>query len=226
MSQDGSVCDGKYELSYDGSAPIFICNKCAHIDTTWKTFYSEYLSLWKQKDNWNDKKHQITCIIGFFCHLYKEAYGTDYAFVPNNPNPYSSKECKEAWKLLSTFGGDANIVRKYLWWFFTKQFRKSMDIVSLNYFNAPGLIRKYNLIVQKQKTITRASLLPDNFIVWCKANAAEIFNNYELSTMNDLGALLQFYTAYKMNDAESLEAKVIQAARDNNLIVENKLNVG
>ncbi len=101
-----------------------------------------------------------------------------------------------------------------------------MDIVSLNYFNAPGLVRKYNLIVQKQKTITRASGLPGDFITWCKANAAEIFNNYELSTMNDLGALLQFYVTYKINDSESLEAKVIQAARDNNLIVNNKLNVG
>jgi hypothetical protein len=44
--------------------------------------------------------------------------------------------------------------------------------------------------------------------------------------MNDLGALLKFYMAYKTNDTASSEAKVIAMARTQNLIVGDKLNVG
>jgi len=223
-TQDGSKCKGKYLLSYDG-APIFTCEVCGHQDLTWQTFYNEYLDIWRDKSKWDEKKHHVTCVIGFFCYLYREAYQTGYTFVPNNPNPYSSKECKDAQKLLSAFDGNATMVRKYLWWFFKKQFRPSISIVSLNYFNAAGLIRKYKLQEQKSKILTRASVLPGDFLGWCKEYAAQIFDDFELSTMNDLGALLSYYNVYG-GDPSDILGSVVGAARERKLIVGDKLNIG
>ena len=56
-------CKGKYKLQYEDNAPTFICNKCGDVELTWKKFYTEYLQLYREKDNWDAEKHKITCII-------------------------------------------------------------------------------------------------------------------------------------------------------------------
>jgi hypothetical protein len=216
-------CKGKYKLQYEDSAPTFICNKCGDVESTWKKFYTEYLQLYREKDNWDVEKHKITCIIGFFCHMYKEFYSTEYVFVPQNPNPYGCKECKDAWKLLATFKGNAHAVRKYIYWVFKKLINKNTTITSFGYINTPGIIRKYNLYVQKKTTITRSTDLPREFTDWCKENTPSIFDDYELSTINDLGALLSYTKFYEV-DYLSAEAKAIQMAEKLNLIKNGKLN--
>lgn len=155
--------------------------------------------------------------------MYKEHYGTEYVFVPQNPNPYGCKECKDAWKLLATFKGNAGAVRKYIYWVFTKLVSRSTNITAFGYINTPGIIRKYNLLVEKKKTITRSTTLPNEFIIWCKSNIPNIFNNYELATVNDLGALLSFTKFYEV-DYLSDEAQAIRMAEQFNLIKNGKLN--
>src|SRR5690242_15478794 len=110
------TCLGKYYLHYEDNAPVFICDKCGEKELTWKKFYDEYLQLYKIKEKWDSEKDKVSCIIGFFCYMYKEGYGTDYVFVPSNFNPYSSKECRDSWALLAAFNGNANEVRKYIYW--------------------------------------------------------------------------------------------------------------
>src|SRR5271157_3633428 len=83
-------CLGRYLLTYQDNMPIFTCNLCGDLDTTWQKFYQDYLQLYRVKENWDVSKNQVSCIIGFFCFCYKEHYSTDYTFVPNNPNPYSA----------------------------------------------------------------------------------------------------------------------------------------
>jgi hypothetical protein len=216
-------CRGKYKLNYEDNAPVFICNECGDKELTWKKFYTEYLQLFKSKENWDVEKHKITCIIGFFCHMYKEHYGTEYVFVPQNPNPYGCKECKDAWKLLATFKGNAHAVRKYIYWVFIKLINKSTNITAFGYINAPGIIRKYNLHVKKKTIITRSTKLPDGFIKWCRDNIPNIFDSYELVTVNDLGALLSFTRFYEV-DYSSNEAQAIRMAEELNLIKNGKLN--
>jgi hypothetical protein len=223
-SSKSGDCAGKYKLRYEDGAPIFECNKCGDLELTWKKFYTEYLQLFKNKENWDVEKHKITCILGFFCHMYEDFYGTDYVFVPQNPNPYGCKECKDAWKLLATFKGDANSVRKYIYWVFKKLIRKNTSMVAFGYINSPGIIRKYNLQVQKKNSITRSTKLPNKFIDWCKQNAPEIFDSYELKTMNDLGALLSFVKFSSILHASS-EFKVISIAEEMKLVKDGKLNI-
>lgn len=221
---NGNCSKGKYKLQYENNAPIFICNECGDLELTWKKFYNEYLQLYKDKVNWDIEKHKVTCIIGFFCHMYKDFYNTEYVFVPQNPNPYGCKECKDAWTLLATFKGNAHEVRKYIYWVFKKLIRQSTNIVSFGYINSPGIIRKYNLQNLKKKTITRSTRLPGEFIDWCKNNTPGLFNQYELSTVNDLGALLstvKFYNSEELRD----ERMAISAAEKLNLIKDGALNV-
>lgn len=224
VKTNGEQCRGKYKLNYEDNAPIFTCNKCEDKELTWKKFYNEYLQLFKDKDNWDSDKDKISCIIGFFCYMYEEFYQTSYIFVPQNPNPYGSKECKDAWKLLATFENDAHAVRRYIHWVFKKLIRGSTNITAFGYINSPGIIRKYNLYVQKKQSFSRASTLPSEFIKWCKTNVPEIFDEYELTTMNDLGALLSFVKFYNTND-NSKEKKIILMAEKLKLIQDDKLNI-
>lgn len=217
-------CKGKYKLNYEDNAPIFICNKCGDKELTWKKFYTEYLQLYKEKDNWDIEKHKISCILGFFMYMYKDFYNTEYILVPQNPNVYGSKEIKDAWKLLATFKNNPHAVRKYIYWVFKKLVGRSTNITSFGYINAPGIIRKYNLYVQKKTSIGRATDLPNEFINWCKENIPSIFDNYELSTINDLGALLNYTKSYR-DDCSGVEVQAIQTAEKLNLIKNGKLNI-
>lgn len=221
--KDGKKCEGKYKLTYENNAPIFTCDKCDNIDLTWKKFYNEYLQLFKIKENWDNEKDKVSCIIGFFCYMYKNNYDVDYIFVPQNPNPYSSKECRDAWRLLSAFNGDAHAVRKYIYWFFKNIIRSTTNIVSFAYINTPGIIRKYNIYNKKKAKITRSSNLPSKFIEWCSDNIPDIFNNYELTTINDLGALLSHVKFYGADD--QIETRAIKKAEEFGLIKDDKLNI-
>lgn len=155
---------------------------------------------------------------------YKEKFGADYTLVSNNPNPFSCKELRDINKLLATFGGDANRVRKYIHWAFKKVIRRQTDLVSFAYLNAAGLIRKYNLHESKKTMITRHTRLPAKFVRWCENNT-QIFDDYELSTMNDLGAILGYSKQYPDEDGEySDEQKVIDQAKGFGLIKNGALN--
>lgn len=217
-------CTGKYKLSYDNAAPLFTCNKCQDRDTSWKKFYDDYLQLYSVKENWDVEKNNVTCIIGFFCHMYRELFDTDYVFVPNNPNPYSSKEIREAWKLLATFKNDVIQVRKYIYWVFRKNIRRSTNLVSFNYINAPGLIRRYNLHARNKQSIARFTALPLGFLYKCRADTPDIFDNYELTTVNDLGALLSHVKFYDV-DLAAPEHQVIKIAETFGLIKDSQLNI-
>lgn len=223
----GENCPGKYKLTYEDNAPIYTCDKCGDQELTWKKFYNEYLQLFRQKENWDNKKDQVSCIIGFFCYLYEEFYSTKYVFVPKNPNPYGAKECKDAWSLLAAFNGNAHGVRKYLYWLFKRGINKNTTITHFGYVNTPGLIRKYNLYAKKKKMLRRESKLPEKFLEWCRENEPEVFEKYNLETMNDLGAMQSYYKTYKENGIDlTCESNVITYASSLGLIKHGKLNIG
>lgn len=159
--------------------------------------------------------------------MYKEFYGTDYVFVPRNPNPYGAKECRDTWSLLAAFNGDAHEVRKYLYWVFKRGINKNTTMTHFGYVNTPGLIRKYNIYAKRKNILRRESKLPKAFIDWCKEHTPEIFTKFELTTMNDLGVMLFYVGSYDgeiFSDAD--ERKVLVAAEEHRLIKDDKLNIG
>ena len=217
-------CSGKYYLSYENNAPVFTCDKCNEKNLTWKKFYDEYLQLFRKKENWDNDKDKVSCIIGFFCFKYKEKYNTNYTFVPSNMNPYSSKECRDAWSLLAAFDGDSHKVRKYIIWLFNS-INKNTNIISFGYIKTQALINKYNLKNIKKGTFQRESKLPSLFTEWCIKNVPGVFDKYALETMNDLGALFNYYKSY-LKDTNCDESLLVNEAEKQGLIKLDKLNIG
>lgn len=159
--------------------------------------------------------------------MYKEFYNTDYIFVPSNPNPYSSKECRDSHKLLAAFKGNANEVRKYIYWVFKKGINKNTTMTSFGYINTPGLVRKYNIYATRKTILRRESRLPKSFTEWCRSYAPELFDKYNLETMNDLGAMLSYYKTYSKTKTLEKEFDLILEAKKRNLINQDgSLNVG
>jgi len=157
--------------------------------------------------------------------MYKERFGTNYVFVPTSINPYSSKECRDTWALLAAFSGNANNVRKYIYWLFKKGINKSTTITSFGYINAPSLIRKYNLQVMSKNILHRESKLPLPFVDWCKRYAPTIIAKYAFETMNDLGALASYCKMYPP-EMQSDELLTLNEAERLGLIKDGKLNIG
>jgi len=206
-------CPGKVQLLYEEGAPVFVCDTCGDRNETWKIFYSQYLGLFSTKSNWDNPKDKISCILGFFCYKYKEQYSTNYVFVPKNPNPYSSKECRDANALLAAFEGNAHEVRRYIHWLFSKVIKRSTKIVSFGYLTTPALIRRYKLIVREKNSTTRFTFLPQKYLDWCKENVGGIFGSYALKTMNDLGSLLQLVKSYpEVYSDDTMEKIAIEGA--------------
>jgi hypothetical protein len=219
----GDRCDGKFVLR-PGEYPVFVCDTCGEINNTWEKFLKEYLELFKKRESWDDPKHKTSCVLGLFTYRYKEFYGVDYAWVPKSPNPYSSKECKDANSLLATFSGNAHTVRKYINWFFAKKIRGNTKIVSMAYLTTPNIIREYVLYRRNKNRVARSNELSGDFLNMCEKIAPSIFRNYELKTVNDLGAILNTYKFYKM-DEESDEHKVIAEAQRCGLIENGQLKI-
>jgi len=223
----GTKCLGKYSLDFDGNIPIFTCDTCGHKDVTWKKFYEEYLQLYKVRENWYEPKNAVSCVLGIFCHCYREFYQTDYTFVPKTPNPYGIKECRDVWVLLAMFNKNIHDARKYIVWLFGKGLNKGTSITNFGYILTPALVQKYKLYSIKKNVLNRASKLPENFIEYCKTNFSEIFNTTSLDTMNDLGALLAHVKCYDIGfRPDSVEKKVLEAAEQMGLVKDGKLYFG
>jgi len=156
--------------------------------------------------------------------MYKECYKTDFIFVPQNPNVFGCKEIRDAQKLLVTFSGDGHEVRRYIHWFFTKFIKRNTEVLAFAYISSPGIIRKYNIYRSKKCSITRSSKLPNSFLDWCKSNTPAIFREYELYTINDLGALLSYIKFYKP-DESSVENMVIEKAEQMGFIKDGRINI-
>jgi len=218
---ENQKCLGNYILSSEDNIPIFICDICNDTDKTWKKFYTEYLILHEVKENWLEQKHKVSCIIGYFCYLYKKKFGIDYIFIPQNINPFSSIECKYTSMLLAGFNNNALEVRNYLKWLFTKELKGQTQITSFGYIKIPDIIRRYNLYSMTEKTKTRTSKLPVEFISWCKENT-QIYEAYTLDNYNDLIAIYKSVKAYNI-EKNTDEGRVLEKAEAMLLIVDGKI---
>ncbi len=217
-------CLGNLILTAEEGYQTFTCDKCGNKYEEWKKFYTEYLQLYKTKENWDKPANRVSCVLGLFCHLYREKYQTDYLFVPHGPNPFSEKECRDANLMISAFGGDVVEVRKYLIWAFKTVIGASITITSLAYLNTPNIIRKYKLFAVKRNSLTRHTQLPEEFLDWCRSSIPDLFKSYTLETMNDLGALLNYVNNCELED-QSMEKIAINKSIEMNLIKNNKLNI-
>lgn len=196
-------CNGKYQVEYsqEAGAPIFICDACGDKDNSWELFYFDYMSRYKDVDNWSKKDEILSCVLGFFLHLYEKKYGIKYAFVPSSRNPFSSKEVRDSWKLISAFNGDGHLIGRYMRWVFSSVVRDSTSIFSFNYLNSPGLIRKFMLKHKNKNKLRRDSKIPKDVVKWVGDNLPVIIEKYEFETMNDFASIVAYFKSDPSNES-------------------------
>lgn len=206
-------CGKIKELEWHGNGvqyPVFSCPDCGVTANYWEKWWDEYKDLCLDINNWEQPKHMISCIVGYFCTLYNQVYGYPYSFSYASPNPYRDKDFIMARRLLAAFNGKARVVGNYLKWVFkTKIEPKRYKVTSLGFFTTSNIINEYKHARARAQTIRRTTRLPEEFLQWCREHEPEIFELQELNHWNDLNGLV---THIKCYGEDSVEGRVAQEA--------------
>lgn len=216
------ICGEVKTITYAGQKlqyPVFYCSFCDRTDKNeWEAWYNEYKNLWSDKKNW-DNKNGVSCIVGYFCNLYKKYYDKEYAFSYGSPNPYIDKDFLIARKLLTMFDGEAFEVGLYIKWMFEFHVKnKKKKITSMGFLTIQNLVNDFKLKRKKAKQIKRISPLPKPFIDWCSKNYPDIFSKCALETWNDLNGLITYVSCWKNLDDEAMEKKILKYAVETGLL--------
>lgn len=205
-------CGLEQEVDWQGDGvqyPVFSCPDCGPAKNDWEIWWNKYKDLWKDKQNWQEKKNYVSCIVGYFCHRYEEFYGRTFAFSYSSPTPYKDKQFTMARRLLVMFDGDAWEVGQYVKWGFTKLISPNYHITGLGFFTKNDIANRFKVFRAKRRQIRRRTPLPKDFIEWCKTQATQIFDNQELENWNDLNGLVSVVKSYGM---DNIEGKVVEEA--------------
>ncbi len=208
-------CGNEKEIEWAGDGtllyPVFFCSNCGYNKRNeWKLWWDAYSEKWKDDSSWNNFADMISCIVGYFCHMYNEFYNEPYTFSFANPNPYKDKDFIMARRLLAMFNGNAKEIKTYIRWIFSKKIKtQKYAVKSFGFFASQEFVNEFKIAKSRSKVIRRTTPLPNEFILWCKDNCNEIFNLQELKTWNDLNGLVTHVKAYGM---DNIEGKVVKEA--------------
>lgn len=187
--------------------PVFSCQECGNdVRNEWELWWNQYRFLWQDNSKWEDPKHKLPCLVGYFCAKYAELYGHPFRFDYTNPNPYKSKDFIMGRRLLAMFDGDAKAARTYIKWALLFKAGKDYAISSLGFFVSQKFVAEFMLAKTRSKVLRRSTPLPTEFVEWCLANEPDVFEHQEFDTWNDLN----FMVAYvKSSQKDTPEGRVV-----------------
>jgi hypothetical protein len=208
------ACGREKELSFAGDGvefPVFSCIECGPDKRNeWALWWSDYRFLWQDNSKWDEPKHKLPCLMGYFCAKYAELYGRSFRFDYATTKPYISKDFIMARRLLAMFDGDAKAARTYVKWVFTFKIRDTnCAIRSVGFFVSQKFLAEYMQAKARSKVLRRSTPLPIEFIEWCLANEPDVFEHQELDTWNDLNFVV---TYVKQNVNDTTEKRVVMEA--------------
>jgi hypothetical protein len=92
----------------------------------WCKWYNNEQYYWKQEKNWTHQYWlvQAKAVVGYFCHLFREKMGFEYAFDYNYLDPSKEVEFSQAFSLIQTLG-TVESVMSFLDWMMKKRSPKS-----------------------------------------------------------------------------------------------------
>lgn len=184
--------------------PVLSCPECGPQENVWKKWWDQYSELWKDKANWKEKKHALSCLVGFFCAEYEKFYGHPYTFSVVTPQPFKNKDFTMARRILAMLDGDALRAANYLKWAFQfKVRRRNYPVRSLGFFASADFINDYNIARARASVLRRSTPLPEDFLVWCRENEPEVFDLEELVDWNDLNGLVTHVKQYGGDDPQA-----------------------
>lgn len=195
-------------MSYGGDGveyPVFVCPVCGPDKRNeWELWWKEYRFLWRDNGKWDEPRHMLPCLVGYFCAKFAELYGYPFRFKYTNPNPYKSKDFIMGRSLLAMFDGDAKAARTYVRWVFAFKIRSTNYVISsLGFFASQKFVAEYMHARARSRVLRRSTPLPTEFVEWCLANEPDVFEHRELETWNDLNGLVTHVKYYKRDDTES-----------------------
>lgn len=205
------------EFVEDGAAqyPVFSCLKHGIQRNDWQKWWQEYSERWRDKKFWDSPKDKLSCVIGYFCHKYKEFYGWPYIFDMSSPIPYKNKDFTMGRRILSMFDGNVGECLVYVKWVFKKKVKtRKRKVTSLGFFTLPEFANEYRQEKNNSQILKRCSLLPKDFLEWCENECPEV-SAKGLKTWNDLNALISFVDAF---GKDVLENRVVEEATSRGLL--------
>jgi len=210
------ACGHTKEVSYAGDGveyPVFSCPQCGPDKRNeWALWWSDYSELWKDNAKWDEPKHKLPCLMGFFCSKYAEMYGHPFHFEYATPNPYKSKDFINGRRLLAVFGGDAKLARNYAQWVFAFKIRNAdYAISSMGFFVSQKFVSEYMQARARSRVLRRSTPLPTEFLGWCLEHEPEVFDRQQFETWNDLNFMVAYVKQGGTNSAEGRVA--VEAVR-------------
>jgi len=219
------ACGLEKEITFEGDGvveyPVFSCPEHGPDKRNeWALWWNTYKDRWREDIYWDKHAEKLSCIVGYFCHLYQKFYNHPYIFAFANPNPYRDKDFVMARRILNMFKWDAREVRIYFRWVFKKRIRTpKYNIHSLGFFTSQKFVNEYYAAKARSKILKRSSPLPRDFLSWCKQNCAGIFQQQELSTWNDLNGLISHVQSY---GEKGVENEVLEEAVRRNMLADKQ----
>lgn len=214
-------CGKEQDIDWQGDGvqyPVFSCPECGPARNDWEKWWNDYRDLWREKENWKQKKHAPSCVVGYFVHKYEEFYGQPFSFSYSSPVPYKDKQFTMARRLLAMFNGQAWEVGQYIKWGFAKVVKTpSYHVTGLGFFTKEDIVNRFKVARAKSKVIRRRTPLPKDFIRWCIDNQPEIFELQELETWNDLNGIV---THVKIYGSNCIEGRVVEEAVQRRMLPE------
>jgi hypothetical protein len=191
--------------------PVFACPACGPDKRNeWELWWSDYRHLWQDNGKWDEPRHKLPCLMGFFCAKYAEFYGHPFHFLYANPNPYKGKDFVMARRLLTMFGDDAKAARTYVKWVFAFKIRDTSRVIrSMGFFVSQEFVAEYMRARARARTLRRSTPLPTEFLGWCRENEPDVLDRQELETWNDLNGLV---THVRERGGDDPEGRVVAEA--------------
>lgn len=207
-------CGHEKEVTFAGDGveyPVFACPDCGPDKRNeWALWWSDYRFLWQDNAKWDEQKHKLPCLMGYFCAKYAELYGHPFRFDYAATKPYTSKDFIMGGRLLAMFDGDAKAARTYVKWVFVFKIKNTnCAIRSMGFFVSQKFVAEYMQARARARVLRRSTPLPTEFIEWCLMNEPNVFEHQELETWNDLNFLV---TYVRQNGHDNIEGMVAAEA--------------
>jgi hypothetical protein len=210
---------GIYEVLYtDSNIPYLRCTSCEKENKDWVKWAEEYSSFWKEESRQSSKRDLPMCVLGYFCHKYKEHYGFDYVLSLHEKGLFFSQEFVIVKKIIKHIS-DYNTISQYIDWFFSEKcVKRRKKLLSISVLAAPALITEFKFFKQKSLKITRNTLLPQKMKEWILENAPSVAM-LNLTDFGDLKIFLQGYLC-KNYDKEDVH-RFVERLKEKRIIMDN-----
>lgn len=189
------TCGGTFATEFtEDNVPFLKCDKCSHLIDDWIRWEKTYSVFYNSDDKWNEKKHQMVCLLGLFCSLYFSHYSMKYSLSLSERGLFHGTEMALLRRLMKMLDNDALLTKEYMEWLFTTKVKnRKKKITSLSFMCVQDFIQEFKFAKQRAKIITRNTPLPQKMLDWVNHFIPTIHDHASLKDFNDLNVLLTHY---------------------------------